>query len=69
MDPYPVTNEEFGGGNSIQQNLMLCMANSYSFCDWQFEEAVAIRLPIIILEAGWRHGCLGVGHFSRSVTI
>jgi len=23
MDPYPMTNEEFGGGNSLQQNLML----------------------------------------------
>ena len=47
----------------------LSVANSYSCCDWQFEEPVAMRLPIIIVEAGWLRGCWGVGHFCRRAAI
>ena len=61
--------QKFDGAKNRSTPGRLCMANCYSCCDWQFEEPVAMRLPSIIVEAGWRHGCLGVGHFSRRVTI
>ena len=52
---------------NLQQNL--CMANSYSRGDWQIEKPVAMGLPGVILETGRSRGSLGVGHFTRRVSI